>query len=147
MKITITNITALETYKVRHSVLREGLPLASCAMEGDNSKNTLHWGAYLEHTLVGVVSLFSTPEHLDTHQNCKQIRGMAVLENYQGKGIGKSLIMCLENHAKKTATEYLWMNARKNAIAFYQNVGYSKKGTFFEIEPIGTHGYLFKSLT
>ena len=147
MKIRIAIITALETHKVRHPVLRKGRPLASCAMDGDNKKSTVHWGAYLEHTLVGVVSLLSTPEHLDTQPNCKQIRGMAVLKNYRNKGIGKALILCLENHAQKTTTAYLWMNARKKAFAFYQDLGFSIKGNLFEIEPIGTHGYLYKFLT
>ena len=137
----------METYEIRHSVLRKGRPIASCAMEGDNKKSTVHWGAYLGHTLVGVISLFSTPRHLSAKQNCKQIRGMAVLKNYRGKGIGKALLLCLENHAKKTATKYLWMNARKKAFAFYQDLGYSIKGNLFEIEPIGTHGYLYKFLT
>lgn len=145
IEIAIKMITAAETYDVRHPVLRKNRPLSSCGMEGDDNSSTIHWGAYSENALVGVVSLFSTPDHFKT-KICKQVRGMAVLPSYRGKGIGKQLLKNLEDFAQKNRTNYLWMNAREKSIAFYQHLGYLKKGEMFEIEPIGTHRYLYKLL-
>ena len=50
-------ISAKETYPVRHPVLRKGMPIESCAFDGDELKTTVHLGLFFEHHLIGVVSL------------------------------------------------------------------------------------------
>ena len=49
---------------------------------------------------------------------------MAVGENWQGKGIGRELILFAEKFAKKKGIKQMVMNARKVAIGFYQKLGY-----------------------
>ena len=53
-----------------------------------------------------------------------KLRQMAVVENWQGKGIGRELILFAEKFAKKQGFNQMVMNARKVAIGFYQKLGY-----------------------
>ena len=48
-----------------------------------------------------------------------QIRYMAVDEEYQGKGLGSSILSLLESHAKKNNADKVILNARDHAIKFY----------------------------
>jgi len=57
-------------------------------------------------------------------ENQFQIRYMAVDDLHQGKGIGRKIIMHIENYSQqKNATEIV-LNARENALGFYQKLGY-----------------------
>lgn len=61
------------------------------------------------------------------HFNTKteaQIRYMAVEEEFQGKGIGSEILKSLEESAMKKGTKYIVLNARGNAIKFYEKHGY-----------------------
>ena len=55
----IRTISALDTYVVRHPVLRPGRPRETCAMGGDDREDTIHLGAYgvVNDQLVGVATL------------------------------------------------------------------------------------------
>ena len=53
-----------------------------------------------------------------------QIRYFAVKENYRKQGIGRYLMNDLENIAKKNNRSHIILNARENAVIFYENLGY-----------------------
>jgi len=53
-----------------------------------------------------------------------QIRYMAVDENQQGKGIGRQMLVHLEQLAVSIGAKSITLNARDNAIQFYQSCGY-----------------------
>lgn len=57
-----------------------------------------------------------------------QIRYMAVHPDKQGQGIGKKLINALENRAQQLGIVELILNAREQAVDFYQSLGYTKQG-------------------
>lgn len=42
----IKKITDLETYSVRHVVLRKGKPIETCRFEGDDLPSTSHFGYF-----------------------------------------------------------------------------------------------------
>lgn len=60
-----------------------------------------------------------------------KLRQMAVDEKYQGKGIGRELILFVEKFAKNKGFEQMVMNARKGAIGFYEKLGYTLVGDEF----------------
>ena len=124
---------------MRHPVLRNGLPLESCAFDVDDEPNTLHLGAFIDNTLVGVLTLLPKPESV-------QLRGMAVLEHVQGQGIGKQLIAHAEQHVRQQNICTVWMNARLIAVPFYEACGYQKQGETFELPYGGTHYNMIKHL-
>ncbi|MEC5167470.1 GNAT superfamily N-acetyltransferase [Flavobacterium sp. PL11] len=142
----IKNITALETFLVRHPVLRTDKPIEDCHFDGDNLESTIHFGLYFENTIVGVISLFEAKNVLFDHKKQNQIRGMAVLKEYQKQGFGEKLVKYAESHCIQRAKNLIWFNARKEAISFYQKMGYKPIGEFFEIPEIGLHIQMFKIL-
>ncbi len=53
-----------------------------------------------------------------------QIRSMGVKEEYRTKGFGAVIINYLEETAKAKGLNKIFLDARENAIAFYQKMGY-----------------------
>ena len=56
---------------------------------------------------------------------------MAVLNNLQGKGIGRALMQFAENIARDLGYKKLTMHARVTAVGFYEKLGYSVVGDQF----------------
>lgn len=61
-----------------------------------------------------------------------RLRQMAVINDLQGKGIGKALMQFAENLARDRGYKKISMHARKNATGFYEKMGYVKVGNEFE---------------
>jgi len=54
-----------------------------------------------------------------------QIRYMAVNASWQGKGLGKSILLALEAKARELGFIKIELQARENALAFYKSNGYT----------------------
>ncbi|PWK28298.1 acetyltransferase (GNAT) family protein [Arcicella aurantiaca] len=53
-----------------------------------------------------------------------QVRCVAVAPEVQGKGVGKLLMKYLEDVAKAKGIKEIILDARENAVKFYQSIGY-----------------------
>ena len=144
--ITLKEITASATFPVRHSVLRKGKPIETCSFDNDDNPTTKHFGLFDNDELKGIVSVFEKKNQLFNKVKQFQIRGMAVLENTQGYGFGKMLMLEAEKYCKAANGSIIWFNARENAVGFYENLGYRISGTSFDIAGIGMHYVMFKEL-
>lgn len=145
--LEIKKIQPTDTYIVRHPVLRKGKAIETCRFENDELPSTIHFGCFFEGKLVGVVSLFEKSNNLFEEKNQFQLRGMAVLEEYQKKGLGEKLIIFLENYIKNNQENALiWLNARESALKFYEKLNYVVIGNVFDIKDIGKHYMMFKHL-
>jgi GNAT superfamily N-acetyltransferase len=142
--IEMKKITAFETIIVRHPVLRPGRPIESCHFDGDDLLSTSHFGLFLENQLAGVISAFKAQNKLFSEENQYQIRGMAVLSEFQKKGFGEALLEYCENEIRLKSGNLIWFNARETAIGFYEKSGYEILGDPFEIPDVGPHYILFK---
>ena len=139
----IKEITSLETFEVRHPVLRPGLPIESCRFNGDDDKATKHFGFYANDQLVGVASIFDATPPFETQFKSFQLRGMAVLSGFQNQNIGQKLLTHIEQIIEQKPV-VVWFNARKVAEKFYQKMGYQPIGDYFDIPLIGAHIVMFK---
>ena len=140
----IKEISALETYPVRHPVLRNGKALESCHFEGDEHETTKHFGYFENNELVAVASLFESAIRSFHERHQFQIRGMAVLASWQKKGIGEKLMLHIETELRSGKPIFLWFNARESAVGFYRKLGYETLGNPFDIGDIGTHYIMCK---
>jgi len=61
-----------------------------------------------------------------------KMRQVAVLESFQGQGIGRILVAYSESFSKAKGYDKIVLNARENAIPFYKKMAYSAEGDFFE---------------
>lgn len=142
----IIKISSVETYPVRHEVLRKGKPIETCPFKGDDEENTTHLGLHLEGKLVGIISVFKEKNHLFPETNQFQIRGMAVLEAFQGKGLGAKLIKEAKNHCVNLNADLIWFNAREKAVPFYEKLDYKIIGDSFLIPDVGIHFVMYMKI-
>ncbi len=144
----IKQISAEQTYALRQKVLRKGKALSECKFEFDTAKSTLHYGLFIDNEIVAILSVFEARNSLFASEHQLQLRGMAIDDNHQGQGYGKTLIQKVLEDLKtqKPTAELIWCNARKLAFRFYQKQGFEFKSDDFEIEGIGTHRVMSKSL-
>jgi len=56
--------------------------------------------------------------------NQSQLRYMAVDDKHQNKGVGRLIIEHVEDYARNKNTFELFLNARENAVGFYEKLGY-----------------------
>ena len=122
----IKNITALETILIRQPVLRAGRSIESCHFEGDDLPSTKHFGIYYDKKLVGVVSVFSKINSIFNSPNQFQLRGMAILSEFQKRGFGEKLLQHCEDYIKSQNGSMIWFNARVTAVSFYEKSHYKK---------------------
>jgi predicted GNAT family N-acyltransferase len=57
-----------------------------------------------------------------------QIRSMATAEDMRGQGLGQQIIRYLEQAARDAGITVITINARKDAIPFYEKLGYERVG-------------------
>ena len=107
---------------------------------------TLHLGIYLKDNLIGVCSFFQNSHSNILQEAQYQIRGMAIIKNFQRKGLGYQILNYGENLLKEKNTRIIWCNAREVALHFYKKNGYQISGDSFPIGDIGLHYVMYKWL-
>jgi GNAT superfamily N-acetyltransferase len=120
-------------------MLRPNGTLEDCIFQGDNDELTFHLGAFVEKKLVSVASFYfeRNLKFQDPYQY--RLRGMATLPEYQGQGLSSALLRTAFPVIKQNQCTLLWCNARERAMGFYEKVGFTQKGDFFNIPNIGKH--------
>jgi GNAT superfamily N-acetyltransferase len=140
----IQEIQFQETFPVRHRVLRQGKPIESCFFDGDDNESTVHFGLFDQQECIGVASIFKNKNASFKNDVQYQLRGMAVLEHFQKKGFGEQLVKYIEDHIQLKEATLLWFNARVTAVAFYEKLGFVKRGAAFDIPDVGMHYLMAK---
>ena len=109
-------------------------------------KSTHHFGLFDDEDLIGIISLFDKINTIFAAQNQAQIRGMAVLDTHQKKGLGEALVKHCETYCNENQVDLIWFNARTAAVGFYQKMNYETVGEAFDIKDVGEHYLMFKKL-
>lgn len=112
--------------KLREEVLRKPLGLHFSDEELQKEKANMHMGAYEDDRMLGCCML------VEEGEKTVRLRQMAVVNDVQGKGIGRALMQFAENLARDRGYKRITMHARKNATGFYEKMGYKKTGEEFE---------------
>jgi predicted GNAT family N-acyltransferase len=128
---------------LRNEVLREGrLTLDECRFQNDDAEGTFHLGYYDNDQLVCIAS-FHPQNYKEYTGRAYQLRGMATSESHRGKGIGNQLVNFAIVYTRGQKVNYVWCNARKKAVRFYQNLGFEIISAEFEVPGIGPHHVLY----
>ena len=120
--ISIEQIRPELTWRLRQEVLYPAQKLYEMELEED--QEGVHFGAFTDDKLVGIISLFQTDKSF-------QFRKLAVSSDYQKMGIGNALLQRVEAFAKSENGTGIWCNARVSAIGFYIKAGYTHTGKRF----------------
>lgn len=111
--------------QLRNDILRKPLGLAFDPGELEREKEDILIAAFEEERMLGCCMLITT------EPGTVRLRQMAVLNNLQGKGIGRALMQFAENIARDRGYRKITMHARKTATGFYQKLGYEPNGEEF----------------
>jgi len=112
--------------QLRNEILRKPLKLHLTPAELEKEKEEILIGAFEEEKMLGCCMLI-TVDHKTV-----RLRQMAVLNNLQGKGIGRALMQFAENIARDRGFKKIIMHARKSASGFYEKLGYQVCSPEFE---------------
>ena len=124
---------------MRNEILRKPLGLNFSTDELENEKDEILIGAFEDEKMLGCCML------VKSGSSTVRLRQMAVLNNLQGKGIGRALMQFAENIARDLGYKKLTMHARVTAVGFYEKLGYEVVGEMFEEVTI-PHNSMEKSL-
>jgi N-acetylglutamate synthase-like GNAT family acetyltransferase len=106
-------------YALRFNVLREpwNQPLGSEVLADEDQ--AIHAIAVEDNEVLGVARMHESAEKQG------QVRCVATATAAQGKGIGKAIMAYLEEQAKAKGWTEIVLEARENAVPFYQRMGYT----------------------
>lgn len=110
---------------LRNNILRKPLGLAFSQDELETEKHHMHMAAFEDDQILGCCML------VEEDPETVRLRQMAVVNDVQGKGIGRALMQFAENLARDRGYHRITMHARKAAIGFYEKMGYKKIGDEF----------------
>ncbi len=111
--------------KLRDDILRKPLGLGFTPQELEEEKDNMLIAAFEDDDILGCCML------VEENPQTVRLRQMAVLNDLQGKGIGRALMSFAENLARDRGYKILAMHARKNATGFYEKMGYKIAGDEF----------------
>jgi len=106
-------------YALRFNVLREpwNQPLGSEVLADEDQ--AIHAIAVEEGEVLGVARMH------ESAANQGQVRCVAIATAAQGKGIGKAIMAYVEEKARLKNWSEIVLEARENAVPFYQAIGYA----------------------
>ncbi|HKJ81245.1 MAG TPA: GNAT family N-acetyltransferase [Ignavibacteriaceae bacterium] len=106
-------------YDLRWRILRAPWDQPKGSEKDKKEKGAIHLMACEKDKIpVGVGRVhFNSPEEA-------QVRYMAVEEDQRGKGIGAIILKELERSAVQKGAKIIMLNARDNAVPFYERYGY-----------------------
>jgi len=104
--------------KMRDEILRKPLGLNFSPDELEKEKENMLIAAFEDEQMLGCCML------VEENPSTVRLRQMAVLNNLQGKGIGRALTIFAENLARDRGYAVINMHARKNVVGFYEKMGY-----------------------
>jgi GNAT superfamily N-acetyltransferase len=104
--------------KLRDDILRKPLGLGFTPQELEKEKDNMLIGAFEDDDMLGCCML------VEENPETVRLRQMAVLNDLQGKGIGRALMNFAENLGRDRGYRIMSMHARKNAVGFYEKMGY-----------------------
>lgn len=137
--VQVLRIKAIDTYPIRHKMLRPSGTLEDCVFHGDHDEMTFHLGAFVEKKLVSVASFYFERNEKFPDPYQYRLRGMATLPEFQGQGHSQNLLRTAFPVIKQNQCTLLWCNAREKAIGFYEKVGFEPTGELFPLPQIGKH--------
>ena len=130
------HVPAERTWYVRHRNLRQGQPFETVDYGPvDRLATTIHMVLTLGGVEIGCATVMA--EERDGGFGYR-IRGMAVDEEFRGRGYGRLLMEGTQQLAREANTG-LWCNARVIAIPAYTSCGFAQVGEEFDIPNIGPH--------
>ena len=138
VKIAKDEITTQRIIQLRYEVLRKPWQKPIDTASDELEQTSIN--AYIEQD----GDIIACGRLQNNGQGTGQIRFMAVSETQQGKGLGKLILQKLEQEAQQIGLTRIELQARQNAVKFYEANGYTIKEKSFVLWDIIQHYLMFK---
>lgn len=131
MTYTVTSVALADIMQLRVAVLRKGTPATDCNYPEDDYPDVVHFAIFHEGTAIATSSWFMKECPEKPGAAAMQLKGMAVVDELQGAGLGALLIDAGISLARERGAVITWARARDNAIGFYEKLGFVSTGDGF----------------
>ncbi len=111
--------------ELRNTILRRPLGMNLLQEDLSNEAEYLHFGMFKSDRLVACV--LAVP----LGSGRAKLRQMAVSGECQGQGIGRRLIQSVEDCLVQQGFQVVELDARREAVGFYEKLGYVSQGDEF----------------
>ena len=119
------------TYELRRRVLRGGRADSNVDFPQDRVEGAFHLGAFDDGSVIGVASFFPEPAPGRAGAKAWRLRGMAVDDGWQGRGVGTALLEDAVRRLRDAGVAVLWAHGRDSALGFYERHGWVVVGDGF----------------
>lgn len=125
--ILATSIEELEScFKIRSQVFVDKQLVPKDMERDEYGKTASHFLAFIEGIAVGTARVV-----LLENGNSAKIGRVAVLHSHRGVGLGKHLMLAIENAPELSRCERFTLQAQTHASKFYEQLGYIVEGSEF----------------
>ncbi|WP_030545535.1 GNAT family N-acetyltransferase [Streptomyces albus] len=152
MAIPTAVVPVAEIFALRWKVLRPGRPEESAVFPEDSAPGTFHIAAYDETRAVrACVTFFPEPfpepfSESGSRAPAHRFRGMASDPSVRGRGFGRAVLAAGIAEARSRGAGVVWCHGRTGARGFYEREGFTVVGEEFEIEGVGPHVVLARTV-
>lgn len=133
-----------QALKIREDVFvnEQNVPIELEIDELDSIDSTVHVGLYYKDIMI------ATGRILDVGTSTIHLGRIAVLKKYRGTGLGKKLVLGMEEIAKELAEGDVtsFLSAQLYAEKFYQSLGYIRENNNIYLDAGIEHVDMFKKL-
>lgn len=128
----VERVAAAETYELRHRVLGRGRSPADVAAPDDEDPDSGHFVVRVDGEIVGTGTVRRRSLAAADPRSQWQIRGMAVLPEAQGQGLGSQVLAAILDHVGAQDGGLAWCHARIRAEGLYRRAGFTVVGEPFD---------------
>ena len=128
-----------EEIQLRDQLLRAPLGLVFSEEDLQEESTQLHFGIVDGPTLIACAVI------VPLSASDAKLRQMVVAASHQRRGVGSKLIRNIESELRSRQFQTIQLNARDIAVAFYEKLGYQKRGEEF-VEVTIPHWKMTKSI-
>ena len=137
-------ISPQETYPLRLAVLWPHFDrLGQCGIDVDEQEGTFHVGALKDGEVVSIGTFLIQKNEKFKQEKQYRLRAMATSPNVRGQKFGKKVIDFALKELKNRNIEVLWCDARKVALGFYEKMGFTIIGGYYDVPKIGPHKLMY----
>jgi predicted GNAT family N-acyltransferase len=127
-------------FALRYKILRQKWNQPRGSERDELEDSSIHIMALENDLVIGCCRLqFNSTEEA-------QIRYMAVEEGWQGKGIGRLMLLEAEKKAREKGARYIMLEARENAVEFYKQNDYTVTKESYLLFDVIQHYTMIKNI-
>lgn len=137
-------IPSKQTYQLRFNVLwPHKKSLNECGLDVDDMEGTFHVGAFKKKELVSIGTFLIQRNEIFKEEKQYRLRAMATSPIVRGENFGKKVIEFAIQELRNRKVDLLWCDAREIALGFYEKMGFTVVGDFYDVPQIGPHKLMY----